>query len=69
MRIEVDRKLCVGLAECVAEAPTVFELDSFGKAVLLDPVSVDDERILAAAKSCPVNAITLYDDNGKQIYP
>ena len=69
MRIEVDRKLCVGLAEYVAEAPTVFELDSFGKAVLLDPDSVDDERMLAAAKSCPVNAITLYDDNGKQIYP
>lgn len=69
MKIEIDRGLCVGLGECVEEAPSVFDLDSYGKAVLIEKNPADTERVLAAARSCPVDAITVYDDDGKQIYP
>ena len=69
MKVFVDRDLCVGLAFCVAAAPTVFELDNDQKAVLLDPDSVDEEKLLEAAKSCPVDAIILRDENDQQIYP
>ena len=69
MKIKIDRDLCVGLGECVEEAPAVFDLDSQGKAVLLDQNPTDREKVLAAASSCPVDAITVFDDDGKQIYP
>jgi len=69
LKIEIDRERCIGAGDCVIEAPAVFELDSFGKAVLLDPASADKDRVLAAAESCPVDAIKVFDDDGKQIYP
>ncbi len=69
MKIKIDRDLCVGLGECVEAAPAVFELDSQGKAVLLDQNPADREKVIAAARSCPVDAITVFEDDGKQIYP
>jgi ferredoxin len=50
-------------------APDVFELDEEGKAVVLDASSVDDEILLEAAKSCPLDAIILEDDEGNRVYP
>ena len=69
LRIEINRDLCIGAADCVEEAPTVFDLDSFDKAVLLDPKSVGDDRLLAAARSCPVDAISVFDDQGIRLFP
>jgi ferredoxin len=69
MRIEIDREKCISAGDCVEEAPTVFDLDSFGKAILLDPTSVNDEKLMAAARSCPVDAISLFDDNGNRLFP
>ena len=69
MKVRVDRHLCRGLGNCVVLAPTVFRLDETSKAVVTDPNSVDDGRLLEAAESCPENAIILEDDEGRQIYP
>lgn len=69
MRVRVDRDLCIGVGNCVAIAPTAFKLDEENKAVVLEPVSVDDDTLLEAAESCPVQAIILEDDEGKQLYP
>lgn len=69
MKVRVDRDLCAGMAYCIGVAPTVFELDEEGKAVVLDASSVDDETLLEAAKSCPLDAIILEDDEGNQVYP
>ncbi len=69
MKIEVDRELCISVAACVVVAPNTFELDDEGIAVVKKGKHEDDETMLQAAKSCPVNAIILHDDNGKQIYP
>lgn len=77
-KIKIDRDLCIGAGTCVVLAPDTFELDDELKAVLKkgdkqSPEVVEgqdsEEDILAAAKSCPVLAITLADENGKQIYP
>lgn len=65
----VDRDVCVGFAECVKVAPTVFQLDDETIAVVLDPESVDRETLRAAAEACPVDAINLYDADGRQIWP
>jgi ferredoxin len=63
----VDRNLCVGFAECVKAAPTVFQLDGETIAVVLEPESVDRATLRAAAEACPVDAISLYDAGGNPI--
>ena len=69
MKVKVDRELWSGVSNCVAVAPTVFELDDQNKAVVLDPSSVDEETLMEAAESCPENAIIVEDDAGIQLYP
>ena len=69
MKVRVDRDLCIGVGNCVAFTPTVFQLDEENKAIVLDPSSVDDDTLLEAAESCPENAIIVEDDEGHQLYP
>ena len=69
MKVRVDRDLCIGVGNCVAYAPAVFVLDEENKAVVLDSSSVDDNTLLEAAESCPVSAIIVEDDEGRQLYP
>lgn len=68
-KIVVDRNLCIGAASCIAVAPGVFELDSENKAVVYNDKGADDETILLAAKSCPTQAILVFDEDGNQIFP
>lgn len=69
MKVRVDRELCIGVSNCVAIAPTVFQLDNQNKVVVLNPGSVDEHTILEAAESCPENAIIVEDEKGNQLYP
>ena len=69
MKIEVDRELCTSVATCIAVAPNTFELDDEGIAIIKNPKGEDEATILQAAQSCPVNAIIISDDAGKQIHP
>ncbi len=69
MKIEVKKDLCVSVATCVAIASNTFELDGEGIAVVKKGEHDNEETILQAAKSCPVNAIIIKDDSGKQIHP
>jgi len=68
-KIVVDRDLCIGAAPCVTVAPGVFQLDDENKAVIADAHGADDDTILLAAQSCPVRAISLFDEDDNQIYP
>lgn len=84
-KIKVDRELCIGAASCVAVAPSVFEIDPENKAVMkrkvppptsdmtereeLEDQITDDETLILSAKSCPTQAIFLYDEEGNQIFP
>jgi ferredoxin len=69
MKIRVDRNLCIGAGTCSVIAPEVFELDSELKAVVKNPKGAPEDKIIDAAKSCPVMAIFLEDEEGNQIYP
>lgn len=68
-RIVVDREKCQGIGACVGAAPDVFEIDAEGKAVVISVEGADDDTILAAAEACPLEAITLYDEEGEKVYP
>jgi ferredoxin len=68
-KIVVDRDICIGAAPCVTVAPGVFQLDGEGKAMVVDANGADADTILLAAQSCPVQAISVFDEDGHQIYP
>ncbi|MCA9388241.1 ferredoxin [Candidatus Berkelbacteria bacterium] len=68
-RIEIDRDTCIGAASCAALAPEAFQLDDENIAIITDPVSDDAQTILLAAQSCPVDAISLYDEHGNKLWP
>jgi ferredoxin len=68
-QISVNRELCASNAECVSLAPEVFELDDEELCVVFDPEGAKDKRILLAARACPVDAITLVDATGEQVWP
>lgn len=66
----IDRGLCIGAATCVALAPKAWALDDEAKAIILDTADQEtDETLLEAAKGCPVMAIIITDETGKQVYP
>jgi hypothetical protein len=44
-------------------------MDEENLAYIVDPDSADDDTLLMSAQSCPVLAILLYDEHGKQIFP
>jgi ferredoxin len=69
LKVKVDRNLCTGVGNCAAFAPTVFKLDEEGKAVVLDPSSVDEDTLMTAAESCPEFAVIIEDNEGHQVYP
>jgi ferredoxin len=83
MRIEYDRDTCIGMFQCVAEWDAFEKDESAGKAVLEDAAPSDDDSDVMvrevpedaeldakfAARACPVEAITVYDDDGEQLVP
>ncbi|HCS78371.1 TPA: ferredoxin [Patescibacteria group bacterium] len=69
-KVTVDRNLCIGAGSCVAVAPLAFALDNEAKAIVLPTAGqTDDNTLLESAKACPVAAIIVTDDTGKQVFP
>lgn len=63
LRARIDRHRCIGAGNCITLAPTAFDWvagDLF-KADIVDPDSVEQEMLRAAALSCPTEAIELTD--------
>ncbi|HUD20263.1 MAG TPA: ferredoxin [Patescibacteria group bacterium] len=70
LTMRIDQSLCIGAATCIAIAPKAWALDDEAKAIILDTVEEEtDEALLEAAKGCPVMAIIITDEHGKQIFP
>ncbi|MEV0125662.1 ferredoxin [Streptomyces sp. NPDC050703] len=68
--VEVDRSLCVGSGMCVLTAPGGFVLDTARQSHAAAPESDADEKILEAAESCPVEAITItLAQSGETVFP
>ena len=64
-RIEIDRSLCSGFGSCAELAPGRFVLGPDGIAVVHEG-ETDDDAVLEAAASCPMGAIAVYDERGRQ---
>ena len=81
MRIEFDRDTCIGMYQCVAEWDAFSKDVDAGKATLAESEEVEDGIFAReipedaeldakfAARTCPVDAIAVYDDDGEQLIP
>lgn len=69
LRVEVDEGRCIGVGNCEVCAPEVFRLNAFRIAEVLDPAAADRETILQAAMDCPVDAIIVETEDGRQLWP
>jgi ferredoxin len=62
----IDQASCIAEGDCVELLPDVFELEDFATVIGTGP----DDLILAAAKNCPVEAISIVDSQtGAQVCP
>ncbi len=68
-KVGVDRNLCIGSGDCVRIAPNTFQFDAETKSVVKAQGADPDERLLEAARTCPVAAIVVQDETGKQAFP
>lgn len=68
VEIRIHRPLCISAATCVVYAPSTFDLDEDNIAIIKDGEWDKFEKIIAAAQSCPVLAIEVYQ-NGKKLFP
>ena len=60
--VRVDPDLCVGSGDCARVAPTAFEVDDEGLAVVLEGArTTDRSKLQDAVRECPTGAITLVD--------
>ncbi len=81
MRIEFNRETCIGMFQCVDEWSGFTQDPDAGKAILEGGDESAPDRFVRevpegeefdaemAARVCPVDAITLYDDDGEQLVP
>ncbi len=68
--VRIDRLLCVGFETCIEVAPDLFELDDEGIAIFCsDTDGTPHEDILGSCKSCPVDALEVYDASGRKLVP
>ncbi len=66
--VQIDPDICISTGNCVRRAPQAF---AFGD----DDVSVpqpaaaglSDDELVQIARSCPVGAISLYDEEGGEV--
>ncbi len=65
-RVVVDQELCVGCGFCEESRPDVFLLGDYTATVTVEQVSGERlDSLMAAARDCPVNAITIVQTSGK----
>ena len=70
LKITVNKTRCIGSGDCVETAPAVFQMDADEKSDVVNPTGAPDGTIIAAARSCPVKAITVVnEDTGEQLFP
>ncbi len=68
--LRIDRLICVGFGDCIDEVRPWFRLDDDGIATLHPTPPADaPEALLEACRACPVDALSIYDRDGRQLAP
>ena len=59
--LDVDRADCIGSGLCASTVPGRFTLGPDGRAEAVDAAIDEDPAVVAAAESCPAEAITVVE--------
>jgi ferredoxin len=69
LRVAIDRSLCVGFAQCVDVAEEAFEVGDDDVVEFVSPEQVGRDRLIEACQACPVEALKVFDADGRQLVP
>lgn len=70
LTVRINRGRCIGSANCTKVAPQVFELDDTQVVAFRpDAQEVDRDQLIEACRVCPVEALAVLDEHGRQIVP
>ncbi len=70
IRVEIDKQSCSSSGRCVNAACDVFRLDDdFLAALIVDAPPLEPQQALEIARGCPTQAIRVFDEKGKALYP
>jgi ferredoxin len=70
--VRIDRTTCIGTANCAKVAPDVFELDDERIVTFRDAPAastIDRATLVDACDVCPVDALSVFDEDGRQLVP
>jgi ferredoxin len=69
-RVEVDRSVCISAGFCASSAPQSFRLDAARQSHPVEEETDASEMVLAAAETCPVEAILIQmAETGDPVFP
>ncbi|MGH7411227.1 MAG: ferredoxin [Candidatus Methylomirabilis sp.] len=70
LTVRIDRGMCISTSNCMKVAPEVFEFDAENVcAFKANPPDIERERLIDACDVCPVDALIVIDEGGKQLVP
>ena len=69
LTVRIERDLCVGFAQCVDESAEAFHLNDDDVVDFAAPEQATRDRLLAACRACPVEALVVVDAGGNQLVP
>ena len=70
LTVRIDRRTCIGSANCAKVEPDLFRMDDEGIAAFSAGADrVPKDAILEACQVCPVEALTVHDAAGNRLAP
>ena len=68
LTVRIDRTTCIGTANCAKVAPEIFVLDDERIVTFVEPPDdVEPDRVVEACDVCPVDALSVFDADGRQL--
>ncbi len=70
LTVRIDRLTCIASRNCIKLAPEVFELDDEHVVTFREGApGIERDRLVEACSICPVDALVVIDEDGRQIVP
>ena len=70
LKVRIDRLTCIASKNCINAAPEFFEFDDERICAFKDLTDgIEKEKIIEACSVCPVSALYVFDEKGKQVVP
>ncbi len=70
LTVRIDRTRCVATTNCIKLAPDCFELDEERIVTFRQDLQEPPrETVVEACDACPVDALSVIDESGRQIVP